>query len=80
MVTFKSVSINDEDGANKVLHAMQVFVEQEGSVSLQTLYDLIGYPTVFTDTKWGWPSMDGVRVVSEDDCFTLTLPEIQKLS
>lgn len=79
MATFTDVTLNNEDNANKVLDTLKVFVEQEGSVSLSILYDLIGFPTVFEDHKVGWMTMNGVTVVPEDDGFALTLPEPQKL-
>ena len=80
MAQFIGLVFESEDGVKKVLQAMNVFIEQEGSVSLQTLYDLVGFPSIFSDCKIWWTSMEGVKVVLEDDGFVLDLPDPQKFS
>lgn len=80
MSNFTNMVLENKDGADNVLNTMKVFVEQEGSVSVQTFYDLIGFPSVFLDMKKGWTSLEGVEVKEEDDGFVLTLPDPKKLS
>lgn len=80
MAIFQDAALNNEGNANRILETLKAFVEQEGSVSLAILYDLIGFPTMLEDHKVGWTTMDGVKVVPDDDGFALTLPEPQKLS
>lgn len=56
------VVMSNRSEAETVLNAMTETATRFGWVSLDDYYDLVGIPSTFEDTKWGWDDLTGTKI------------------
>lgn len=76
---FPDVVLVSQIDAEKILDELRKIINLEGSATLADLYDLAGMPARFTDTKWGWKSINSATIVDDERGFRLKLPRTVNL-
>lgn len=71
---FDEIVFENRAEAEAVLDRMTELLERYALVTVADLYDLAGIETAFTDEKWGWVSLDDMRVLRVRNGYLLTLP------
>lgn len=66
--------------ANKVLAKMVDTIDQYDVVSLCDLYDMLGWPSTYTDNKYGWYSLGEARVEETRNGYCLRLPKVRPIT
>lgn len=71
-----NIILEDRGDAEKVLMAMNAYIEQHGEVSIATLYELIDEPIGdFMSTRWGWRSLNTAGIMrTSSGGYKLDLP------
>lgn len=74
------VIMSDRSEAETVLNAMTETVTRFGWVALDDYYDLVGMPSTFEDTKWGWSDLVGTKINRHNgDQWVMLFPPIKPL-
>lgn len=76
---FDEILITDRGEAEEVLSHMYDLCEDYGMVSVADFYDMVGVDADFTDQKYGWTDMRGVKPVRVRGGFVLDLPRAKPL-
>lgn len=72
--------------AETVLDGLKKLLTEFNVATLLDLYDLVGIPTNFEDSRWGWDDLSSaVAIVVEDEAtkkmqWTLSLPKMKRIS
>lgn len=72
--------------AEAVLDGLKKLLTEFNVAMLLDLYDLVGMPTTFEDSHWGWDNLsEAVAIVLEDEAtkkmqWTLSLPKMKRIS
>ena len=72
--------------AEAVLDGLKKLLTEFNVAMLLDLYDLVGMPTNFEDSRWGWDDLSSaVAIVVEDEAtkkmqWTLSLPKMKRIS
>lgn len=74
-----TMEINDlvfstREDAEKVLTTMYDFLESYDLVSLADVYEMVGLPTKYTDTQWGWTELRASSVTQRSNGYLIDLP------
>lgn len=87
---FDEYEIKDHDG-NKILFdtrrdaeiaylELKLILKDYGHVSLADYYDLLGLRFNRTDNKYGWKSLDGLKILrNKDKTYSIAMPKMRKL-
>lgn len=77
---FGELILENRHEATEVIDYMYEVLSRCGEVSLADLYTMTDIKTEFTDHKWGWTNLQGVRPVRMNDGrYRLSLPEPMEL-
>ena len=77
---FDEVVIYDRGDAEDVLSRLTDFIVDYDVATVNDFYDLVGVTGSFTDNKWGWDDLRGVRVVrARGGGYILDLPRPKPL-
>ena len=66
--------------AEEVISRMYDLFETYQIVSLADYYDLVGATSEFTDNKWGWDNLKGIRILRVRDGYIIDLPKMIALN
>lgn len=69
----------NRDDAKAVLDQMMYFADQYGQVDLATYYELIGQPTSYTDSQYGWFELADARIRTVRGGVIIDLPMLDVL-
>lgn len=72
---FDEVLFEDRKDAEIVLSNLVEQTMEYGMVSVAEFYEFAGYPSEFTDNKYGWPELGDARIVRVRDGYILDLPK-----
>lgn len=70
-----SVVIPSRSEAEEVMDRMMDLYETYGVVSAADFYDLVGVTNEFTDNKYGWDNLAGMRLRRVPDGYLIDLPD-----
>lgn len=73
--SYDDVVMITKGDAEEVLSNLADLVEDYGVASVADFYGFIGIPGKFTDNKYGWDDLRGVKVVRVRDGYILNLPK-----
>ena len=77
---FDEVVIYDRGDAEEVLSRLSDFVVDYDVATVADFYDLVGITGSFTDNKWGWDDLHGVRVIrARGGGYVIDLPRPKPL-
>lgn len=71
-----SVVIPNRAEAEEVMERMMDLYETYGVVSAADFYDLVGVTGEFTDNKYGWDNLAGMRLRRVPDGYLIDLPDL----
>lgn len=74
-----SVLMDSVEEVKSLIDAMADRAESYEAATVSDLYDLLGLPTQFIDSKWGWTHTNDFAFEVEDDKVRLILPPSEKL-
>lgn len=78
---FSDILIPTRREADDVLEMLYECLSRFGSVSVGDLYEATGIQTSHVDYKWGWTSLDKVKMIRKGDRgYMLDLPEPETLN
>ena len=66
---------NPRSDAEMVLGGMQDRIREYGVVTMADMYNLAGVSSDYTDSAYGWMSVDSARIVPGQGGYSLELPE-----
>jgi hypothetical protein len=58
----------------KILDTLNYCISKYGCVTLADFYDLAGVRALYEDCKFGWTTLNGVKVVRKRDGYTIEFP------
>ena len=58
----------------KILETLNYCISKYGCVTLADFYDLAGVQALYEDCKFGWTTLNGVKVVRKRDGYTIEFP------
>jgi len=73
------IVFESEEEAVLVVETLGSVIEQYEFASLEDLKDLIGQPTSFVDTNWGWSSLAHVEVRRVRDGWLVMFPPVEHI-
>lgn len=73
----KKVEFDSKEDAEKVLNAMIEIIPRYGSVLMSDLYDLVGLPTTYRDTRFGWDLLVNVKVGQVNEKWIINFPPVK---
>ncbi len=76
---FAELVISTRVEAQQVLDAMYEALEKYRAISVADFYDLVGMSSQHTDNKWGWESLNSVRIIRVGGGYILDLPKPEPL-
>lgn len=60
--TFEEVVLDNRADAEELLEEMRNVIREYHAVSVNDMYDMVGIPAKFTDTKYGWTDISEARI------------------
>lgn len=76
---FDEVILSSRAEAEEVIDCLTNLIEDYDVASVADLYDLVDITGSFTDSKWGWSSMQGASVTHIRQGYLLNLPPTMAL-
>ena len=77
---FDELVIDNRGEAEEVLSRMADFIVDYDVVTVADFYDLVGVTQSFTDNKWGWDDLHGVKVIrARGGGYIIDLPRPRSL-
>jgi len=76
---YDDVIVDSRAEAEEVLDVLNEYLEEFGMVSLLELYEAVGKPTNYMDSKYGWYDLNTASVSRTRDGYLLKLPRITLL-
>ena len=77
---FDELVIDNRGEAEEVLSRMADFIVDYDVVTVADFYDLVGVTQSFTDNKWGWDDLRGVKVIrARGGGYIIDLPRPRSL-
>lgn len=70
---------NHRVDAEEALSGLKRVIEQYGCGTVADLKDLVCIPTTYVDTRWGWKSTDGFKIVETGQDVILGFQKPSKL-
>lgn len=74
-----SLIFQREEDAEAVIAELSDIFETEGCVRLADLYRAIGTSSDYTDERYGWTTMRGIRTIAMRDGIKLVMPRMELL-
>lgn len=74
------ILLDTREEAEEVISRMYDLFETYQIVSLADYYDLVGATSEFTDNKWGWDNLKGIRILRVRDGYIIDLPKMIALN
>lgn len=72
--TFDDICFEDRGDVEIVVDNLNASMDAYGVVSVADLFELAGQDTVFTDNRFGWTDLTGMRVESHGGWYVLKMP------
>jgi hypothetical protein len=73
------IIVDNRNFADQVIQQMNEAINRYGAVSAGDLFDMLGQTPVYTDYKYGWMNLNGLRVVRRGDQYQFIFPELESL-
>lgn len=70
-----AVRFESEKAAQNVIDAMKTMIHNYGMVSAADFYDMVGVGSDYTDSKYGWKSLDGTQIERHADGYSIEFPK-----
>ena len=77
--SYDDIILDSRAEAEEVLDVLDEYLTDFGMVSLLELYEAVGKPTNYMDSKYGWFDLKTASVARTRDGYLLKLPRIQLL-
>lgn len=77
--SYKPVIVDTRRDAERILDGMEEILARYDVASVSDLYQLAGIPVVSIDSKFGWYSIEGSRIVYVSDGYMVKLPDPEPL-
>lgn len=77
---FDEIVIPSRPEAMEVIEQLYEILSKYGAASVADLYDMCNITGDYTDTKWGWTSLQGLQPVRANGGFVLDLPRPEALN
>jgi len=74
------VILSSKGEAELVVTHLTRIIEDYGHASVSDLYDLVGLPTEYNDSKWGWKSLPQYNLRQVPRGLALDLPDVEPLT
>lgn len=74
---YKNIVLHSRDAAERVVMTMYQYIEETGSVSIAHLFELIGVPSNWADTSYGWINPAQIRIRAVYDGFLIDVDNAQ---
>lgn len=71
---FDEIVLSTRGEAEQVIFRLEEELRGYGSVTVANLYELVDLAPAYTDTRWGWTSLQGAGVTRRRDGWVLDLP------
>ena len=71
--------LSSREEAELVLERMNDIIDTYDVVSVADLNDLVGFPTNFTDNKWGWLYLGDVQIQQIREGYLINLPQAEPI-
>jgi hypothetical protein len=76
---FEDIVIQNRDEAQQVLADLNDLIEDYDVATVGEFYEMVGLDSEHVDSKWGWDSLNRVKVIRVRDGFILDLPDPEPL-
>lgn len=67
--------LGSREEAQLVVEQLTAIADQYDYATVGQLYNLLGWPTTFTDEKWGWQSFANVEIKQVNNGYLVDLPD-----
>jgi len=71
------VIIKSRQEAELVIERLTDIVERYDHATLADLYDLVGFPSAYTDNDWGWFALGSVTIRQVREGYLIDLPPVE---
>lgn len=75
----QNVFFTSKEEAETVLKHMSDIISEFKSVSVNDFHDLVGLPSVYEDSKWGWTELIFATIKQADKGYLLNLPSVKPI-
>lgn len=65
--------------ARRVLEVMQQILKEFSVVYVSDLCDLVGLPSTYDNTKWGWTKLENVEIRKVERGYVIDFPPMEKI-
>ena len=69
--------LGSREEAQLLIEQLTVIADQYDYATVGQLYNLLGWPTTFTDEKWGWETFANVEIKQVSNGYLVDLPDPQ---
>ncbi|MFI3173931.1 MAG: hypothetical protein R3Y53_01865 [Bacillota bacterium] len=73
------IRLDSRGECEEVIYRLEELTEAYGMVSVADLYDLVGITSVYTDNKYGWTTVQDVKVLRIREGYLLKMPKAKPL-
>lgn len=73
------VILSKKEEAELVIKTIKEIVNRYGNATVTDFYDLVGLPTTYIDSKWGWTSLDDIPIRETSQGYLLELPPLEEI-
>lgn len=74
---YQNVVLSSMEDAKRVLEALVDIINKFDVATSTDLYDLVGLPSKYVDSKWGWTNLNNVKIKQIKDGYVLDLPPLE---
>lgn len=76
---FDNIILDTKGEADEVIRRLNDRIRQYGVVTVAELYEAIGWPSTYTDCKYGWMSLRNAESVRVREGYVLRLPKVKPI-
>lgn len=72
---FDDIWLDSKAEAQAVLDRMREIIRRYGVVRVSDMYEMVGFPSDYTDNKYGWASLNSAEIVRGREGYGFRLPK-----
>lgn len=70
-----SYILSSREDKERVFDAINDIIERSGLLTISDVHELLGLPTNYASSYWGWTSLEGCRTQNVREGFLISFPE-----
>lgn len=76
---YNNIVVDSEEEAELLVKNMNGVIKRYGVISVADFFDMVGLNHAYTDNKFGWTNLSGVKIIRVSDGYSIKLPKAMAL-